>query len=142
MNISFIVVVLISIISFASYEKFYVKPKKENPPNDLVVIQKSNNSNHYEINKHLDGNLDGQITVGEQKSAYVLSTDRRFIEMIYFAKKLNSVDRRVVYGLSFNDAKQAVLLPVETKYKLANYKLTQDEKINQINSLLKKNLKK
>lgn len=142
MNKPTLFVILISIISFASYEKFYLKPKAENPPDSYPVIINSNNSSHYENSKHLDGNLNGEITVGEQKKAYELSTDRKFIEMMDFVKGLNQVDRRVVYGLSFGVAKEAVLLPVETKFQLANLKLDPAQKVQKINALLKKNLEK
>lgn len=142
MNKTVLLIFVISILSFGCYVKFYAKPKSENPPGDQVVITNLKNSNHYNKNKHLDGNLDGKITVGEQKKAYELSTDRRFIEMMDFAKQLNPVDRRVVYGLSFEVAKKAILLPNETKFQLANLKMNQIEKVNRVNALLKKQLEK
>lgn len=142
MNKTGLIAVFICIMSFVCYEKFYLKPKKLNPSDDFEVVLNSKDKAHYKNNQHIDGNLDGVITVGEQKKAYELTTDTKFIEMMKFVKSLNSVDRRVVNGLSFEEAKQAVLLPADTKFQLANFKLDQNEKIDRIHTLLKKSQQK
>lgn len=131
------------ILVFLSYQKFYVKASNVEPDKDYyVIIDQKTDKYGYNKNIHLDGNLDGKITVGEQKRAYNYIQqsikDGSYREKLEFVSKLDDLDRRLIQGLSYETAKKVVKIPTDLKYDLANYNLPMATKVNQINSIYKK----
>lgn len=138
MNKKLILTVLYFSLGFACFQKFYTDAKHFKPTKPYAVVMDAKDKN-YPLNIKFDGNLDGKITVGEmQRASAFLKNDPNFIEKFNFVKKLNSVDRRVIQGLSYEVAKKAILLPKEQKYKYANHNIDQAEKVNEINAIFKK----
>lgn len=130
---------LFVILFIASYQKFYVKAKSVVPDKDTSVLIDQKNPHLYKKNIHLDGNLDGKITVGEQKLAqtFIVKSlqQKRYREMHNFVSTLNIVDRRLIQGLSYETAKKAVHMKQEKKYELINYNVPVAQKVKAIKKI-------
>ena len=129
---------LFIILCILSYQKFYVKAKNAIPEKDyVVVIDQQDNKKFYMDNVHLDGNLDGKITVGEQRraAAFIQKSlqNGSYKQNYEFISKLDALDRRLVQGLTFDVARKAVHLPIDKKYELANFNVPLATKVNKIN---------
>lgn len=95
-----------------------------------IVVHDKDGSIEYFKFRHLDGNLDGVITKLEADNVDRYRAPR---ESYDFAKKLNDLDKRLVYGLSFKVAEQAVGELSESE-KLALLKIDLPQRVNLINS--------
>lgn len=95
-----------------------------------IVIQDKNGNAEYQKFRHLDGNLDGFITKRDIENA---DKFRGKPEAYTFAEGLNTLDKRLVYGLTYEVAVKAVkqLNDVE---KQALLKLDLPDRINLMNT--------
>lgn len=95
-----------------------------------IVLDREENSVKYEKFRYLDGNLDGVITKLEADN---VDKYRAPLKAYDFAKSLNQLDKRLVYGLTFDVAQKAVskLTPIE---KSALLKIDLPDRVNLINS--------
>lgn len=121
------------------FQKFYLDADKTYPTSRYAVVMDNTDPN-YIRNLHLDGNLDGKITIGETERAYNYTKNNpKFLEMFDFAKSLNSVDRRLVQGLTYDVAKKAVVdIPLKKKYEYIRYSFDPAVKVNEINAMYRK----
>ena len=97
--------------------------------NSVVLHDREGSTEYYKFH-HLDGNLDGVITKLEIENVEKFSAT---LDAYDFAESLNTLDKRLVYGLSFTIAKQAVEQLNETE-KLALLQINLPERVNLINS--------
>lgn len=95
-----------------------------------IVFQDTNGSIEYQKFRHLDGNLDGVVTKLEVDLADQYKAP---MEAYKFAETLSLDDQRLVYGLSFNVAQQAVskLNKIE---KSALLKINLADRVNLMNA--------
>lgn len=111
-------------------DKFFTKDTLSYKHDDSIVIENKNDNVEYQKFRHLDGNLDGFITKKDIENA---DKFRATPEAYKFAESLKPLDKRVVNGLTYKVAVQAVknLNDVE---KQALLKLDIPDRVNLMNS--------
>lgn len=130
-------VVLIVILIVLGFSLFVdLKPKNVNAVafTDAPLYTKSENPLDYAHLEHYDTNRDGVVTKKELAARLIAKDEyRKDAKTIHeymaktkelqfdhdlklaFAKSLNPMDRKLVEGLSFNEAKKAIHLPNKIK---------------------------
>lgn len=111
-------------------KKFFSNDTLSYKHDDSIVMENKNDNVEYQKFRHLDGNLDGIITKKDIENA---DKFRGKPEAYEFAEGLNSLDKRLVFGLTYDIAVQAVknLNDVE---KQALLKLDIPNRVNLMNS--------
>lgn len=111
-------------------DKFFTEDTLSYKHDNSIVMENKNDNVEYQKFRHLDGNLDGFITKKDIENA---DKFRGKPEAYEFAESLSSLDKRLVFGLTYDVAVQAVknLNDVE---KQALLKLDIPNRVNLMNS--------